>query len=162
MNLGDIKDTFKQQHPVIDDDIFSRLVFRHYKLVEKDTKKTAMYIMVDDESLPGKVQMEVGDYTLIARYKGLKMKDGKKVEKGDTRMEDINCDSDYMLYVMSRVGKVSVDCCIASLIVIVNCYVIPLIDCCVKAIHEKYDWVAPEDEICLYLDNVGGHGKRRS
>ena len=156
MNIGDFKNTFKQQHPVIDDGIISRLVFRHYKLAGKDAKKKAMYITADNELLPGKVQMEVRDYTLMVRYKGLKMKDGKKMEKGDTRMEDITCYSDYMPNVLPRVGKVSVDCCIASLIV--NYCVIPLIDCCDNAICEHYDWVAPEDEIFTLL---GQHWRPR-
>ena len=43
-------------------------------------------------------------------YEGLKTKKEKKAEKGDTRMEDISCDLDYMMDVMPRVGEVS--CCI--------------------------------------------------
>ena len=76
----------------------------------KDATKKAINITDDNELLPGKVQMETGGYTLMVRYKGLKMKDGKKVEKGDTRMGDISCNSDYMMDVMARVGKVS--CCV--------------------------------------------------
>ena len=34
----------------------------------------------------------------------------KKVEKGETQMEDISCNSDYMTDVMPRAGKVS--CCV--------------------------------------------------
>ena len=64
----------------------------------------------DDGPLPGKVQMERGGYTLMIGYEGLKTKKEKKVEKGDTRMEDISCDLDYMMDVMPRVGEVS--CCI--------------------------------------------------
>ena len=69
--------------------------------------KKAVYITDNDEPLPGKVQMETGDYTLMVRYKGLKMKNGKKAEEGDTRMEDISFESDYMMSVMLRDGKVS-------------------------------------------------------
>ena len=103
-------EAIKKQYPIIDDEIISRLVFRHYKHVGKDAAKKVVYITDDDEPLPGKMQMETGCYTLIVRYKGLKMIKGEKVEKGDTWMEDISCDSDYMIDVMPRVGEVS--CCI--------------------------------------------------
>ena len=46
---------------------------------------------------------------MMIGYEGLKTKKEKKAEKGDTRMEDISCDLDYMMDVMPRVGKVR--CC---------------------------------------------------
>ena len=94
MTLGEFKDVIKEQYPGIDDEIIPRLVFCHYKHVGKDATKKAVYITDDDEPLPGKVQMETGGYTLMVRYKGLKMADGKKVEKGNTRMENMSCESD--------------------------------------------------------------------
>ena len=54
--------------------------------------------------------MEMGGYTLMVQYKGPKMKKGEKVEKSDTQMENISCDSDYMIDIMPRVEEVS--CCI--------------------------------------------------
>ena len=65
MNLGNFKEVLKKQYPIIDDDIISRLLFCHYKLVGKDAKEKAVYNTADDKSLLGKVQMEVGDYTLM-------------------------------------------------------------------------------------------------
>ena len=109
MTLGDLKEAIKEQYPIINDEIISRLVFCHYKHIGKDATKKAVYITDDDELLPGKVQMETGGYTLMVRYKGLKMKKGKKAKKGDSRMEDVSCDSDYMMDVMPKVGRVS--CC---------------------------------------------------
>ena len=76
-------------------------------------RRPSKYITDDVELLPRKVQMETGGYTLMVRYKRLKMKDGRKVDKGDTWMEGISCDSDYMMDVMPRVGKVS--CCVVRL-----------------------------------------------
>ena len=107
ITLRDFKEAIKKQYPLIDDEIISYLVFCHYKHKGKDTMKKAVYITDNDEPLPGKVQMETGDYTLMVRYKGLKMKNGKKAEEGDTRMEDISFESDYMMSVMLRDGKVS-------------------------------------------------------
>ena len=40
MSLRDFKDAIKEQYPVIDDEIISRLVFCHYKHVCKDVTTT--------------------------------------------------------------------------------------------------------------------------
>ena len=42
------------------------------------------------------------------RYKGIVHFVGKKAENGDTRIENISCDSDYMMDVIPRVGEASV------------------------------------------------------
>ena len=66
MALGDFKDAIQEQYPVIDNEIISCLVFRHYKHVgSKDVTKKAVYITDDNEPLPGKVQMETGGYKLM-------------------------------------------------------------------------------------------------
>ena len=55
---------------------------------------------------------------------------GVRFEAGDEVMEDVTCDSDYMLRIMPKVGK---------------------------AVREAYFWVGQNDPIYLVLD-TGGHG----
>ena len=52
-------------------------------------------------------------------------------QKGDIVEKDINCDSDYLLESMKRVGK---------------------------AIREKMDWIAKTKTIYLFIDGARGHG----
>ena len=65
MNVEDFKKVIKEQYPVIKDEVISRLVFRHYKYVDKDASKKAMYITDDSKPLPGKVQMRTEGYKLM-------------------------------------------------------------------------------------------------
>jgi hypothetical protein len=64
--------------------------------------------------------LTVDDLTLIQR-----------LEAGTIVQEDINCDSDYMLDVMPRIGA---------------------------AIRQKMNWVPENEIIILVMDNAGGHG----
>lgn len=52
-------------------------------------------------------------------------------KKGDKVMEDVNCDSEFMLEHMNSIGK---------------------------AIRDAHHWVHPDDLIYLVMDNAGGHG----
>ena len=56
---------------------------------------------------------------------------GVRFKAGDEVVEDVTCDSDYMLRIMPKVGK---------------------------AIREAYFWVGKDDKIYLVLDSAGGHG----
>jgi hypothetical protein len=51
--------------------------------------------------------------------------------RGETIVEDVSCDSKFMLNVMDDVGN---------------------------SIHKVYSWVSAEDIIILIMDNVGRHG----
>ena len=73
----------------------------------------------DSSAIPARA-LTIDDLTIKVRHR-----------RGDTIKVDCNCDSDYMLGVMDRVGA---------------------------SIRSSYHWIAPADYCYLVMDNAGGHG----
>ena len=71
-------------------------------------------------------RLRISNYTLLVKYK---IWDKEEETRGQHEV-DINCNSEYMLGVMLRVGK---------------------------AIYSAYHWVNNLMPICLFPDKTGGH-----
>ena len=83
----------------LDQDVVDRLVFRYRVGADKDGKPGWAYFANDEDVLWEKERMRACQ--LRVRYQGK-----TKNTDGNLRIEDVNCDSDYMNNVMPKVGKV--------------------------------------------------------
>ena len=118
MTLGDLKDVLAERYS-LDDDIADRLVIRYDLSTGEEGKTKAHYIENDNAPLDGWL---FDTKKLMVRY-----------NRGDKRVLDISCDSNFMAETMPEVGE---------------------------AIRKAYHWVPSEDRIFLLLDNAGGHGTK--
>lgn len=135
MTVDDLADTLSQQYD-IDEDIVQRLVvgYTNYKAKRQgggyECKKIYLDGKYDLDQVIGmnfcpteegiEQQLTLDDLDLFVEYK-----------KGDDIIEDISCDSAYMLEVLPRMAK---------------------------AIREKFNYLPEGTIIYLQMDNAGGHG----
>jgi len=124
MTLGELRGKIAEEYK-LSDYIRDKIVLRNQcPWVDDETgkKPKATFYIKDGDWVPSVEDLEAwGDqWELRVRY-----------EKGDKRVVDVNCDSEFMLSVMPEVGA---------------------------AIREKMHFVDPDEPIYLVLDNAGGHG----
>ena len=110
MKLSELRDSIALNYFI---DNVDKLVIRY------SHGNQARYICTTGARIPEADRLD--GYTLMVRN-----------AKGDRRMVDVTCDSDFMKEVMPEVGK---------------------------AIRDAYHWVHHSIPIYLYMDNAGGHGQ---
>ena len=100
MTLGEFCITMSEIYYIPDDNILNRVVFRFYVPGWKNEKRKTKYIMDESNILPSANRMK-GRYTLVVWYQGK-----SKTKDGDTRMDDVTCNSEYRANFMPRIGAV--------------------------------------------------------
>ena len=139
MTVDDLADTLSQQFD-LDETIVQRLVvgYTHYEPDRQNGgfvgKKTYLDGNSDLDKTLGKTfrptedrgerELTLEDLQLFVEYK-----------KGDDLVEDISCDSEYMLDVLPRMAK---------------------------AMRKKFDYLPPNTVLYLQMDNAGGHGTNKA
>ena len=117
-----------QYFAFLDDDVASRLVVRycHYSAggkpswKELPSQKKVDHVRIRGNGDPQERALTVADLVLQVKYK-----------PGDEVMEDVNCDSQFMLENMDSIGR---------------------------ATREAHHWILEDYPIFLIMDNAGGHG----
>ena len=130
MTVGEFCEVIAETYD-LDGDVADRLELHYEDWTQGQKKTKKIKPLKDNEQVLGHkaknedgtvVDVQLDDLCLGVRYK-----------VGDKVQHDVNCDSDYMLSIMPKVGK---------------------------AIREAYFWVDKDDPVYCVLDSAGGHGKK--
>jgi hypothetical protein len=127
--------------PNISTSEFIRIIAQNYELDEEVEERLCLRYDTYPRGVKTTVTMGQNDFLLVREIteengarRALTIDDltlQQRLEAGTIVREDINCDSDYMLDVMPRIGA---------------------------AIRQKLHWIPENEIIYLVMDNAGGHG----
>jgi len=118
---------------IVNDDVGDRLTFWYETFV--GSSNNVAIKQIDDDECPGDIEyrptasMEKVPLTIAQ----VKMK--VTFQAGDDIVEDVNCDSKFMLEQDDSIGE---------------------------SIRAKMPWVPANDTIYLFMDNAGGHGTKEA
>ena len=116
----------------LDDAIVDYIEFSQKRKIGNKGNIKVVSLSSDDDKFEGRRIRADDDLAIASRELTFNKIDSRvRYRRGDTVETDVNCDSDYMLSAMNRVGN---------------------------SIRSAYHWIPQSEPWYLVMDNVSGHG----